>query len=119
MRRQREQRLRETLREIRSAIDDFQRDTIAMQCSGAVASVTPTTPQPGQQGAVPPGGGGAAAGGQVVSNIFVDPRSKVMISDCTIFTVENPDHYPPDLKALVNGVSIVPARRECADWRRN
>ena len=37
-----------------------------------------------------------------------DPRSKVVIGDCTIFGVENPDHYPPTLETLVEGVSVVP-----------
>ena len=31
-----------------------------------------------------------------------------MISDCTIFGVDNPDHYPPDLDTLVNGVNVIP-----------
>ena len=37
-----------------------------------------------------------------------DPRSKVIIADCTIFSVDNPDRYPPDLETLVNGVEVVP-----------
>jgi general secretion pathway protein G len=39
---------------------------------------------------------------------FIDPRSKVVISDCTIFGVDNPDHYPPDLETLINGVNVLP-----------
>ena len=31
-----------------------------------------------------------------------------MISDCTIFGVDNPDRYPPDLETLVSGVNVVP-----------
>jgi general secretion pathway protein G len=31
-----------------------------------------------------------------------------MISDCTIFGVDNPDRYPPDLETLVKGVNILP-----------
>jgi general secretion pathway protein G len=31
-----------------------------------------------------------------------------LISDCTIFGVDNPDRYPPDLQTLVNGVNVVP-----------
>src|SRR5688572_33332628 len=33
--RQREQRLRETLRQLRTAIDEFHRDTVGMVCAGA------------------------------------------------------------------------------------
>jgi general secretion pathway protein G len=39
--------------------------------------------------------------------MFIDPRSKVVISDCTIFGVDNPDRFPPDLDTLVNGVDVV------------
>jgi general secretion pathway protein G len=85
-RRQREQRLRETLREIRSAIDQFQRDTAGMQCIGTASSSPP-----------PPGFAAQP-----------DPRSRVIIADCTIFGVDNPDRYPPDLETLVNGVDVVP-----------
>jgi general secretion pathway protein G len=88
VKRQKEQQLRETLRSIRMAIDEFHRDTIGMVCTATGA------PQP------PPGGGGGQP--------WIDPRSKVVISDCTIFGVDNPDHYPPDLDTLVNGVNIMP-----------
>lgn len=92
VRRQREQELHEALRQIRTAIDEFHRDTIAMNCSGVGI---------GQQ---PPGGGG----GGNPTNIFIDPRSKVVISDCTIFGVDNPDHYPPTLETLTEGVNVIP-----------
>jgi len=88
VRRQKEQQLRETLRQIRMAIDEFHRDTVGMVCNGAAL-----TPQ--QQA-------------QQQQNAFLDPRSKVVISDCTIFGVDNPDHFPPDLETLVNGVNVVP-----------
>jgi hypothetical protein len=39
---------------------------------------------------------------------MLDPRSKVVISDPTIFGVDNPDLYPPDLDTLVNGVNVIP-----------
>jgi general secretion pathway protein G len=85
--RQREQQLRETLRQIRMAIDEFHRDTVGMVCTGS--ALAPNQPQPQQPG-------------------FIDPRSKVVISDCTIFGIDNPDHYPPDLETLVNGVNVIP-----------
>jgi general secretion pathway protein G len=88
VKRQKEQQLRDTLRQIRTAIDEFHRDTIGMVCSGIAL-----TPQ--QQA-------------QQQQNSFIDPRSKVVISDCTIFGVDNPDHYPPDLETLVNGVNVLP-----------
>jgi general secretion pathway protein G len=89
VKRQKEQQLRETLRQIRMAIDDFHRDTVGMVCTG----VALTAQQQGQQ---------------QQQNAFIDPRSKVVISDCTIFGVDNPDHYPPDLETLVNGVNVLP-----------
>jgi general secretion pathway protein G len=95
VRRQRELRLRETLREMREAIKEFHRDSIGMQCTGAAATggaPIPVQPNPqNPQGAAP----------------MLDPRSKVVISDCTLFDVENPDHYPPDLETLVRGVKVV------------
>ena len=89
VKRQKEQQLRETLRQIRTAIDEFHRDTIGMVCTG-VALTAQQQAQQQQQGGV------------------LDPRSKVVISDCTIFGVDNPDHYPPDLETLVNGVNVLP-----------
>lgn len=96
--RQKEQRLRETLRQIRTAIDEFRRDTVGMVCTG------PGMPQPGPQ--PQPGGG------------FLDPRSKVVISDCTIFGVDNLDHYPPDLDTLVQGVNVIARAQAGGDARR-
>lgn len=84
VKRQKEQQLRETLRAIRMAIDEFHRDTF-----GACV-----------------GGGGLP--GQPIPTPPHDPRSRVMISDCTIFGVDNPDRYPPDLDTLINGVNVVP-----------
>jgi general secretion pathway protein G len=97
VRRQKEQRLREVLREMRTAIDTFKRDTYGMQCTAG--------------GAIIPGGGtGGGTGvpqqpGQVVWN---DPRSTVVVADCKLFGVDNPDRYPPDLQTLVDGVDVVP-----------
>ena len=88
VKRQKEQQLRETLRQMRIAIDEFHRDTIGMVCTGVAL-----TPQ--QQA-------------QQQQTSLIDPRSKVVISDCTIFGVDNPDHYPPELETLVNGVNVIP-----------
>src|SRR6266404_3690526 len=88
VRRQKEQRLREVLREMRTAIDEFHRDTVGMVCSGV--AMTPQQQQQQQQ------------------NIVIDPRQKVVISDCTIFGVDNPDHYPPELQTLIQGVNVLP-----------
>ncbi|HEX6126748.1 MAG TPA: type II secretion system protein [Pyrinomonadaceae bacterium] len=84
VRRQREVRLRETLRQMRSAIDEFKRDSIGACPAGRITTTNPTRPQP------------------VVS----DPRTRVVIDDCTIFDNENLDRYPPDLETLVNGVKV-------------
>jgi general secretion pathway protein G len=87
VKRRKEQQLHDVLRQMRSAIDEFHRDTVNMNCQGSAAP--------------PPGG----APPQTSS--YIDPRSRVMISDCTIFGVDNPDRYPPDLETLVNGVNVV------------
>ena len=88
VRRQKEQQLRETLRQVRTAIDEFHRDSIGMVCTGV--ALTPQQQAQQQQSA------------------FIDPRSKVVISDCTIFGIDNPDRYPPDLETLINGVNVIP-----------
>lgn len=90
VKRQKEQQLRETLRQLRTAIDEFHRDTVGMVCTGA-AAVT-----------------GTGTGGGNTTGPIVDPRSKVVISDCTIFGVDNPDRYPPDLETLTSGVNVIP-----------
>lgn len=102
VKRQKEQQLRDALRQMRSAIDDFRRDTVAMRCTGL-----------GGAGGVGGGSGTIIGGGQGGPNgapgpSYIDPRSRVVISDCTIFGVDNPDRYPPDLETLVNGVNVVP-----------
>ncbi|HMF58056.1 MAG TPA: type II secretion system protein [Pyrinomonadaceae bacterium] len=100
VKRQREQRLREVLREMRTAIDQFHRDTIGMQCTGVgtVAAPVQQPPQEGQPNRQP----------QQQQQPYLDPRSQVVIADCTIFSVDNPDRYPPELKTLVDGVSVTP-----------
>jgi general secretion pathway protein G len=86
-RRQKEVRLRETLRQIRNAIDEFKRDTVGACPQGAVSTGNPTAPGPR-------------------TNVPTDPRSRVVIDDCTIFDTENLDRYPPDLETLVDGVRV-------------
>ncbi len=88
VKRQREMRLRESLRMMRSAIDEFKRDTFGACPQGARNSVNPI---PGQ---------GA------FQNVPTDPRSRVVIDDCTIFDSENLDRYPPTLETLVDGVGV-------------
>jgi general secretion pathway protein G len=85
VKRQKEQRLREALREIRLAIDEFKRDTYGACPQGAVST-----------------------GNRIDQNQSVptDPRSRVVIDDCTIFTTENVDRYPPTLETLVDGVRV-------------
>jgi general secretion pathway protein G len=100
VKRQREQQLRDALRQMRSAIDDFRRDTVGMRCAGL--GVGPGAPTPGAPGGID--SGRPQQGGPT----YIDPRSRVVVSDCTIFGVDNPDRYPPDLETLVNGVNVVP-----------
>lgn len=92
VKRQREQQLREALREIRLAIDEFKRDTYGACPQGAVTTTNP----------VPPGSGGGG------NNAPTDPRSRVVIDDCTIFDTQNVDRYPPTLESLVDGVKVKP-----------
>lgn len=89
VRRQKEQQLRDALRQMRIAIDEFHRDTVGMPTIGLEGGLRP--PQQQQQ-----------------AQAAIDPRSRVVISDATIFGVDNPDRYPPDLETLVNGVNVIP-----------
>jgi len=93
VKRQKELRLRENLRELRNAIDEFRRDTIGA-CGG-------------QQGGSQGGNQGAAVN-QFNNTSSADPRSRVVIDDCKIFDTENLDRYPPSLDILVEGVKIKP-----------
>ena len=88
VKREREIRLRETLRMVRNAIDEFKRDTVGACPQGAVRTGNPTIP-----------GGGAG-------NVPADPRSRVVIDDCAIFDTQNLDRYPPTLDTLVDGVAV-------------
>jgi general secretion pathway protein G len=87
VRRQKEMRLRESLRMMRAAIDEFKRDTFGACPQGAINSVNPTNPN-------------------FVQNAPADPRSRVVIDDCEIFDSENLDRYPPSLETLVDGVTV-------------
>jgi len=98
VKRQKEQQLRDALRQMREAIDQFHREALA----GAQAQVNQQQPgQPTQQ--QQPQNPQAQQG-----NIFSDPRVRVMITDQTIFTADNPDRFPPDLETLTKGVSVLP-----------
>ena len=90
--RQKELRLRESLRMIRNAIDEFKRDTVGACPQGAI---TTTNRVPNSQG--------GAGFGQATT---ADPRSRVVIDDCKIFDTENLDRYPPSLDILVEGVAV-------------
>ncbi len=85
VKRQKEVRLRELLRDMRTAIDEFHRDTIGA-CGQAGSSRNNPLPDPNS--------------GQA------DPRSRVMIDDCKVFDTENLDRYPPTLDILVEGVKV-------------
>jgi general secretion pathway protein G len=85
VKRQKEMKLREVLRQMRTAIDEFKRDTYGACLQGQIRT-----------------GNETIAGG----NIPADPRSRVVIDDCKIFDSENLDRYPPDLETLINGVRV-------------
>ena len=88
VKRQRELRLRETLRTIRAAIDEFHRDAYGACPQGAITT------------------GNGAGLGNGAANVPADPRSRVVIDDCKIFDTENLDRYPPSLDILVEGVRV-------------
>ena len=93
VKRQKEQELREALRTMREAIDQFHREALA----GAQLQVNQQQP--------PTGGGGRP---NPAPSIFNDSRVRVAITDQTIFTADNPDRFPPDLETLVKGVNVIP-----------
>ena len=96
VKRQKEQQLRETLREIRTAIDQFHREAIAAPL------VSPGTGTGGT------GGSGTRGTTTGVGPTSTDPRIRVYVSDQTIFSVDNSDRYPPDLETLTKGVDVLP-----------
>ncbi len=83
VKRDREVRLRATLRQIRQAIDEFKRDTLGACQAGTTNN---------RAGPPPP--------------VPSDPRTRVVIDDCSIFDTENLDRYPPTLETLVEGVKV-------------
>jgi len=105
VKRQKEAQLRDALREMREAIDQFHREAVA----GAQMQVNQqqglTTAQQEQAPRNPPNQQNPQ---QAAPNIFSDPRVRVAITDQTIFTADNPDRFPPDLDTLVKGVNVLP-----------
>lgn len=94
VKRQKEQQLREALREMRLAIDEFKRDTLGACPQGAVRTTDPIQ--------------GRGRGGLGGGNVPADPRSRVVIDDCEIFDTSNLDRFPPTLETLVEGVVVKP-----------
>ena len=88
--RQNELRLRETLRTVREAIDQFHLDAYGACPEGAITTTNGI------------GGKGDS------SSAPTDPRTRVIINDCTIFDSQNLDRYPPSLDILVEGVKVKP-----------
>jgi general secretion pathway protein G len=99
VKRQKEEQLRAALREMREAIDQFHREALAGAQMQAAQGQVPTAQQ--EQAPRPPQA-------QAQASIFGDPRVRVFITDQTIFGVDNPDRFPPDLETLVNGVDVLP-----------
>ena len=117
VKRQKEQQLREQLREMREAIDQFHREALA----GAQYQINQGTTGTTGTGGVDPdsglpagrsGGTGTGTGTGTRTgtglNPLADPRVRVFITDQTIFTADNVDRYPPDLDTLVKGVNVLP-----------
>lgn len=90
VKREKELKLREELRQMRAAIDEFKRDTYGACPQGAITTGNPTVFN------------------QNSANAPSDPRSRVVIDDCTIFSTDNLDRYPPSLDSLVQGVRVKP-----------
>ena len=101
VKRQKEYQLRAALREMREAIDQFHREALA----GAQYQANQQGQSTAQQEQAPRN---PQTQNQQLANIFSDPRVRVMITDQTIFTADNPDRYPPDLDTLVRGVDVLP-----------
>src|SRR2546425_2739869 len=80
VKRQKELQLREALRQMREAIDQFHREALAAPPNQPGTTGTNASGQPNPPGPPPQPGS-------------IDPRVRVFISDQTIFTVDNPDRY--------------------------
>jgi general secretion pathway protein G len=119
VKRQKEVQLREALREMREAIDQFHREAVAgaqMQANQQQGQTTAqqeqaprNAPNPQNPQNQQPGAG---------ANIFTDPRVRVAITDQTIFTADNPDRFPPDLDTMVKGVNVLPITAAASLGRR-
>ena len=108
VKRQKEDQLRAALREMREAIDQFHREAlvgaqyqISQGTTGTAGGIDPNSGMGG-------GRGNAGTGTGTGINPVADPRVRVFITDQTIFGVDNPDRYPPDLDTLVKGVDVLP-----------
>lgn len=101
VKRQKEDQLRATLREMREAIDQFHREAL-------IGATMQAAQQQAQMSTAQQEQAARSAQAQAQQNIFGDPRVRVFITDQTIFGVDNPDRYPPDLETLVNGVDVLP-----------
>src|SRR5437764_15190082 len=83
VKRQKEQQLREALREMREAIDQFHREALvgaqyqANQATGTGTTTPARPPIPGGE----PDSGPPRPGTQPQPNIFADPRVRVFITD--------------------------------------
>ena len=108
VKRQKEEQLRAALREMREAIDQFHREALVGAQYQVNQSTTGTTGGTDPNSGLPTGGRGAGTGTGTGVNPLADPRVRVFITDQTIFGVDNPDRYPPDLDTLVKGVDVLP-----------
>lgn len=108
VKRQKEQQLREALREMREAIDQFHREALAGAQLQANQQQGQAGAGTGNAGGGNPGNPGNPGNAGNQGNIFSDPRVRVAITDGTIFTVDNPDRFPPDLETMVKGVDVLP-----------
>jgi general secretion pathway protein G len=104
VKRQKEVQLRDALREMREAIDQFHREAVAGAQLQANQQQGQNTAAQEQAPRNPPN----QQNPQQAPNIFSDPRVRVAITDQTIFTADNPDRFPPDLDTLVKGVNVLP-----------
>ena len=109
VKRQKELQLREALREMREAIDQFHREAVAGAQMQAKQQQGQTTAQQEQAPRNPPNQNPQnPQNPQQAGNIFSDARVRVAITDQTIFTADNPDRFPPDLDTMVKGVNVLP-----------